>query len=275
MNDSRNSSAAPLKTQAKALRQYLAEQGIEFGHSKCLEAVARSHGHKNWNTASGARSQTKPVSADGVARDKKPYGVIMSRIEWRGDPLGHDAFDYFARSFLDEDEASVSGSPDAVEVHSALCEGRAVPPHLGARVLGVCYSDEEWEATYQRLTEAFRLINPARRAALWAVFQEGPYPHLEETVPDRGDAWSLTRRSETASSSDPTSPVERAYRRGVGQTLAELLRRWESAPPETVEGAMGQVRALEKRSLHLRRGLREISLYLDELWSGSRAQGGA
>lgn len=47
-----NSSTGSLKTQAKALRTYLAEQDIEINHSKSLEAVARSHGFKDWNTAS-------------------------------------------------------------------------------------------------------------------------------------------------------------------------------------------------------------------------------
>lgn len=51
-NNRKNSSTLPLKAQAKALRGYLAEQGIELGHSKCLEAVARQHGFKNWDAAS-------------------------------------------------------------------------------------------------------------------------------------------------------------------------------------------------------------------------------
>jgi hypothetical protein len=43
-----------LKTQAKALRAYLAQQSVELTHSQTLEAVARSHGYKDWNTASAS-----------------------------------------------------------------------------------------------------------------------------------------------------------------------------------------------------------------------------
>ena len=43
-----------VKTQAKALRAYLAEQGVEISHSQALEATARSHGFKDWNTMSAA-----------------------------------------------------------------------------------------------------------------------------------------------------------------------------------------------------------------------------
>ena len=50
--DKSNSSTASLKTQAKLLRAYLAERGVELTHSHALEAVARSRGFKDWNTAS-------------------------------------------------------------------------------------------------------------------------------------------------------------------------------------------------------------------------------
>jgi hypothetical protein len=44
-------SSDKLKAQAKALRAYLAEQGITITHSRAQEAIARCHGMKNWNTA--------------------------------------------------------------------------------------------------------------------------------------------------------------------------------------------------------------------------------
>jgi len=50
--DRKNSPAVQaLKTQAKGLRKHLADQGVAFTHSQALEAVAHSHGHKDWNTA--------------------------------------------------------------------------------------------------------------------------------------------------------------------------------------------------------------------------------
>jgi len=52
MNNRKNSPAVQaLKTQAKGLRKHLKDQGVDFTHSQALEAVAHSHGHKDWNTA--------------------------------------------------------------------------------------------------------------------------------------------------------------------------------------------------------------------------------
>jgi len=41
-----------MKGQAKALRNYLIDQGLEFSHSQSLEAIAKSHDFRDWNTAS-------------------------------------------------------------------------------------------------------------------------------------------------------------------------------------------------------------------------------
>ncbi len=40
-----------MKEQAGSLRKYLEEEGVKLSHSKGLEAVARSNGFKDWNTA--------------------------------------------------------------------------------------------------------------------------------------------------------------------------------------------------------------------------------
>lgn len=40
-----------LKSQARRLRSHLAEQHISLSHSQTLEAIAASHGFKDWNTA--------------------------------------------------------------------------------------------------------------------------------------------------------------------------------------------------------------------------------
>ncbi len=41
-----------MKGQAKALRGYLNEQGLDFSQSQSLEAIAKSHDFRDWNTAS-------------------------------------------------------------------------------------------------------------------------------------------------------------------------------------------------------------------------------
>ena len=175
--DRKNSSAVSFKAEAKALRKYLAEQGIELGHSKCLEAISRSRGFKDWNTAS-ATGTTKVIPAK-AATGPVPYAVVMSRTDWVGDPMGWDVFDYFARSILHEDDESVSGHPDAVEVHAALVAGQAVRAELATRVLAICYSEEELDTAWERLRDAFKHTNPTRRAALWRVFHNEPYPYPE------------------------------------------------------------------------------------------------
>ncbi|MEM7633159.1 MAG: glyoxalase superfamily protein [Pseudomonadota bacterium] len=55
-----------LKTQAKRLRQELADAGTVIGHSRSLEMLAHQHGYKDWNTlhaAVGNRPPTSPVVA--------------------------------------------------------------------------------------------------------------------------------------------------------------------------------------------------------------------
>ena len=53
-----------MKSQAKALRGYLNEQDVDLSHSKSLEAVARSHDFKDWNTASALVQQAEKFWED-------------------------------------------------------------------------------------------------------------------------------------------------------------------------------------------------------------------
>lgn len=90
MNNRKNSPTDPLKTQAKALRKYLTEQGIELGHSKCLEAVAQMHGHKNWDTAS-AKIKEAPALLFMVSNHHIPESGTPPILD--GDEPGY--FSYF------------------------------------------------------------------------------------------------------------------------------------------------------------------------------------
>jgi len=47
-------SAATLKAEARALREERAQTGTTISHSAALEAVARRHGYRDWNTARAA-----------------------------------------------------------------------------------------------------------------------------------------------------------------------------------------------------------------------------
>lgn len=49
-----------LKTQAKRLREAMAHSGTPLSHSAALEAVARQHGFRDWNTAQASAKQARP-----------------------------------------------------------------------------------------------------------------------------------------------------------------------------------------------------------------------
>lgn len=51
---------AALKAQARRLRLAMAERGTSLTHAQTLEAVARQHGHRDWNTARAAARREHP-----------------------------------------------------------------------------------------------------------------------------------------------------------------------------------------------------------------------
>ncbi|MCC3859581.1 glyoxalase superfamily protein [Pseudemcibacter aquimaris] len=57
-----------LKSQAKRLREYLSDQNIKLSHSAALEAIAKQHGYRDWNTLSASiKSNVKwPAVGDRV-----------------------------------------------------------------------------------------------------------------------------------------------------------------------------------------------------------------
>lgn len=245
--DSKNSSTAPLKTEAKALRKYLTEQGIELGHSKCLEAVARMRGFKNWDTVAGTlRTQTQTQTRSPRPPEKKPYAVLVSRAEWdaAGDPANYDVFNYFGRSILNEEEMRVFGAPGAVDVHHALCMGEEVPPGLAARVLAVCYSDEEFKAAWLRLEQAFHLMEETRRVALRSIFH-GDVVSQPDLVPDTVSL-PVTRAADIEKDTRPCAEA-----RGLCDAAKICLERGQ---PERA------VWRLFDAAIHVAEGLEEIEV---------------
>lgn len=222
--DRTNSRTAPLKTQAKALRQYLAEQGVELGHSKCLEAVARTHGFKNWDTASGVHN----AEIGSPSGTEPPYAVILLCDVWNGG-RGYDVADMFKTSFLHEDGRGAHGYPAAVDVHVALAEGREIPPDLGSRVLAICSSEDEYESLREFLEDVFGALRPTRQAALWRVLGEKQYPAPEKLtvlhaseIPDaeglHGDVRALVNTVKTILE-EPRGGSHRALWRLLDATL--------------------------------------------------------
>ena len=93
MNSRKNSSTDSLKTEAKALRKYLTEQGLELGHSKCLEAVAQMHGYKNWDTVSAEFEAPAPALftvSNHHTKDCGPAPAINGDVEGVFSYLGND-----------------------------------------------------------------------------------------------------------------------------------------------------------------------------------------
>lgn len=64
------------KAQARALKEYLQENGITVSHQTSLEAVAKVMGFKNWQTYSAQKPQSaKPVAATPEVEDFPVLGV--------------------------------------------------------------------------------------------------------------------------------------------------------------------------------------------------------
>lgn len=161
----------PLKNEAKTLRQFLVEQGCDLGHGKCLEAIAKIRGYKNWDTASAVLRRI-------------PLAVIMTRVGSHGDPWSFDLMDFIEMSTL-QAEDTVAGDCDATEVHSALRDGKKVPPVLANRLLAICYTDGEHTKAWKQLITAFEQLNPRRRAA-WRDIEHRHWRNIHPARPFKG-----------------------------------------------------------------------------------------
>lgn len=65
--------AAGLKAEARALREERAAAGSSLTHSAALEEVARRHGYRDWNAASAATTNGRPVPSKLGARVSGTY----------------------------------------------------------------------------------------------------------------------------------------------------------------------------------------------------------
>ena len=73
---------ADLKVAAKAVRAICAEHGVPLTQSQALEALAKQHGFRDWNSASAAL----PADEDEAALDhrspldsRRMYELLMGR----------------------------------------------------------------------------------------------------------------------------------------------------------------------------------------------------
>lgn len=73
-----------LKSQAKRLRAHLSSKGVAFSHSECLEAIASTHGFKDWNTACAADCTTFDADVatiyDPASGQLKPVSAAAQRL---------------------------------------------------------------------------------------------------------------------------------------------------------------------------------------------------
>ena len=62
-----------LKSEAKALREERARDGAPINHGQALEAVARRHGYRDWNTASATLPERVAIPVQVGQRVKGTY----------------------------------------------------------------------------------------------------------------------------------------------------------------------------------------------------------
>ena len=62
-----------LKSEARALREERAAAGTPIGHGQALEEVARSHGYRDWNTASATLPERVNIPVQVGQRVKGTY----------------------------------------------------------------------------------------------------------------------------------------------------------------------------------------------------------
>lgn len=83
-------SAQTLKSEAKALRQQRTAAGESLSHGAALEAIARSHGYRDWNTARAALPEriVKPFQVGqrvaGLYLDQ-PFAGMLIGVQMLGD----------------------------------------------------------------------------------------------------------------------------------------------------------------------------------------------
>ena len=64
-----------IKAQARLLRAYLASQGLELGHSKCLEAMAKVNGFRNWDTLGAVEEGERAMKRNHPKKNNGPPKV--------------------------------------------------------------------------------------------------------------------------------------------------------------------------------------------------------
>jgi hypothetical protein len=62
-----------LKSEARALRDERARAGTPLGHGQALEAIARQHGYRDWNTASATLPERVAIPVQVGQRVKGTY----------------------------------------------------------------------------------------------------------------------------------------------------------------------------------------------------------
>ncbi|UYN99887.1 MAG: hypothetical protein KIT02_01205 [Devosia sp.] len=82
-------SAQTLKSEAKSLREERARQGETLTHGAALEAVARAHGYRDWNTARAALPERVAVPFQVGMRVKgfyleQPFRGLLIGVQLSG-----------------------------------------------------------------------------------------------------------------------------------------------------------------------------------------------
>lgn len=148
MSNNQNSSVLSLKSQAKALRIYLAEEGMEISHSKALEAISRAHGYRDWNTASAILSQkqddeyTASVVKQFLRRSNRGGTVWRVHVMVEHVKTGSKAADFFDGFFTDA-QIETKASKMAQEIQRDLAQVYRLPYPGSMRVSTAVAPEDE------------------------------------------------------------------------------------------------------------------------------------
>jgi len=74
-------SQGDIKRQAKILAKFLGEEGVQLGHSKALEALARCYGYRDWRTAQASLPIESKQIEDGAIKMITALTLALLRRE--------------------------------------------------------------------------------------------------------------------------------------------------------------------------------------------------
>jgi len=136
-------SRAALKRQAKLLAKFFAAEGVELKHSRCLEAIAQSHGYRNWRTAQALLPEDLPLPQDlTLPEPHDGDGATFQKVFTAASI--EDAQAPRFHSILPDEQCTGDILPNRQDFFGGLLAGEGIAGNLGR--LFVRYREESGKA---------------------------------------------------------------------------------------------------------------------------------